>query len=72
MITAPPDPAASLEAEQRSEDDGMTEHPQKAVDPAAWGEYRVDRETAAALGRSPRHRNSAIIPSRPESRLGMI
>jgi hypothetical protein len=53
MITAPPDPAASLEAEQRSEDDGMTEHPQKAVDPAAWGEDRVDRETAAVLGRSP-------------------
>jgi uncharacterized protein YbdZ (MbtH family) len=50
MINAPPDPAASLEAEQRSEDDGMPEHPLKAVDPAGWAEEHVEREKAAALG----------------------
>jgi hypothetical protein len=50
MINAPPDPAASLEAEQRSEDDGMPEHPRKAVDPAAWAEDQVEREKAAAVG----------------------
>jgi hypothetical protein len=50
MINAPPDPAASLEAEQRSEDDGMPEHPQKAVDAASWAEDQVERENVAALG----------------------
>ena len=50
MINAPPDPAASLEAEQRSEDDGMPEHPRKASDPAAWAKEQVEREKAAALG----------------------
>jgi hypothetical protein len=50
MINAPPDPAASLEAEQRSEDDGMPEHPQKAVDPVSWADEQVEREKAATLG----------------------
>src|SRR4030088_316889 len=50
MINAPPDSAASLEAEQRSEDDDMPEHPQKAADPVSWADEQVEREKAAALG----------------------
>jgi hypothetical protein len=50
MINAPPDPAASLEAEQRSEDDGMPEHPAKAADPVAWADDHIEREKAAAAG----------------------
>jgi hypothetical protein len=50
MINAPPDPAATLEAEQRSEDDGMPEHPSKAADPVSWADSLEEREKAATLG----------------------
>lgn len=50
MINPPPDPAASLEAEQRSEDDGMPEHPAKAADPVTWAETLVEREKDHAAG----------------------
>jgi hypothetical protein len=50
MLKSPPDPAATLEAEQRADDDGMPEHPAKAADPIAWAETLVEREKEHALG----------------------
>ncbi len=50
MLQSAPDPAATLEAEQRADDDGMPEHPAKAADPIAWAETLVEREKEHALG----------------------
>ncbi len=51
MINAPPpDPTASLDAELRSEDDGMPEHPAKAADPVSWAEEYEEREKLHTLG----------------------
>jgi hypothetical protein len=50
MLNSPPDPAATLAAEQRAEDDGMPEHPAKAADPAGWADMLVEREKEHALG----------------------
>jgi hypothetical protein len=50
MINPPPDPEGAEQAEQRSEDDGMPVHPEKAANPAAWADTRVKREKAAAAG----------------------
>jgi hypothetical protein len=55
MINAPPDPAATLEAEQRADDDGMPEHPAKAADPVLWADTLEEREKEQALG-YPTHR----------------
>ena len=37
------DEAAERAAEERSEDDGMPEHPTKALDPARWAAERPER-----------------------------
>ena len=37
------DKAADIAAEERSEDDGMAEHPEKSDDPAAWAAERAAR-----------------------------
>ena len=50
MINPPPDPVATLEAEQRADDDGMPEHPAKAADPIRWAETLVEREKEHTLG----------------------
>jgi hypothetical protein len=50
MLNSPPDPTATLDAEQRADDDGMPEHPAKAADPAAWADTLVERERQQALG----------------------
>jgi hypothetical protein len=50
MLNSPPDPTATLEAEQRAEDDGMPEPPAKAADPAGWADALVEREKQYALG----------------------
>jgi hypothetical protein len=50
MLNSPPDPTATLEAEQRADDDGMPEHPAKAADPIAWADTLVAREKELALG----------------------
>jgi hypothetical protein len=50
MLNSPPDPGATLEAELRSEDDGMPEHPGKAADPAGWADTLVEREKEHTLG----------------------
>jgi hypothetical protein len=47
---ASPEPqSADLVAEERSEDDGMREHAQKASDPVRWAESAA-RRTAQARG----------------------
>jgi hypothetical protein len=50
MLNSPPDPTATLQAEQRADDDGMPEHPAKAADPVAWADTLVEREKEHALG----------------------
>ncbi len=50
MINPPPDPAATLEAEQRADDDGMPERPAKAADPVAWADTLDAREKEHTLG----------------------
>lgn len=40
------DREADIAAEERSEDDGMAEHPDKSNDPAAWAAARAARVTA--------------------------
>lgn len=54
MKPNPHDATADRAAEERSEDDGMPEHPAKARDPARWA-----AERRARLGRrAPAHRRS--------------
>jgi len=43
------DEKADLAAEERSEDDGMTEHARKAADPVAWAADRGARRRRSAL-----------------------
>lgn len=50
LKNAPPDPAASLEAELRADDDGMPEPPLRAENPRAWDRDRVEREKYHAAG----------------------
>jgi hypothetical protein len=50
MLNPPPDPDASLEAEQRADDDGMPEHPLKATDPVSWADDLAEREKIHAAG----------------------
>ena len=54
MLNAPPDLAASLEAELRADDDGMPEHPLKTAHPRAWARDHAEREKLHAAG-SPVH-----------------
>jgi hypothetical protein len=43
-LYGPLEPPAPVEraSEERSEDDGMPEHPRKSADPAAWARRSVD------------------------------
>ena len=50
MINPPPDPVATLEAEQRADDDGMPEHPAKSADPVGWAETLEEREKEHSAG----------------------
>ena len=50
MINPPPDPVATLEAEQRADDDGMPEHPAKAANPVGWADTLEVREKEHAAG----------------------
>jgi len=50
LKNAPPDPAASLEAELRADDDGMPEPPLKAEHPRAWARELDEREKLHAAG----------------------
>jgi hypothetical protein len=50
LKNAPPDPAASLEAELRADDDGMPEPPEKAEHPRAWAKDLEEREKLHAAG----------------------
>ncbi len=43
MQPNPHDETADRAAEERSEDDGMAEHPAKARDPARWAAERLER-----------------------------
>jgi hypothetical protein len=43
MKPNPHDETADRAAEERSEDDGMTEHPDKVRDPARWAAERRER-----------------------------
>ncbi len=43
MLPNPHDETAGRAAEERSEDDGMPEHPAKARDPARWAAERRER-----------------------------
>ncbi|MBX6741350.1 MAG: hypothetical protein IRY87_04785 [Acetobacteraceae bacterium] len=42
-------------AEERSEDEGMPEHPAKARDPARWAADRRERVSGRRSARSPDH-----------------
>jgi hypothetical protein len=46
---------ADRAAEERSEDDGMPEHPAKARDPIQWAAGRRERVRQHRLGYSPGH-----------------
>jgi len=59
MKPNPTDQVADREAEERSEDEGMPEHPAKARDPVRW---------AAGRGR----RTARRVPERPPGRGGML
>jgi hypothetical protein len=53
MKPNPHDETADRAAEERSEDDGMPEHPAKARDPARWAaerRERISRRTPAQRG----------------------
>ena len=53
MKPSPQDETAARAAEERSEDDGMPEHPAKARDPARWAaerRERTDRHAPAERG----------------------
>jgi hypothetical protein len=50
LKNAPPDPAASLEAEMRADDEGMPEPPQKVAHPRAWARELEEREKLHAAG----------------------
>lgn len=50
MLNAPPDPAASLEAEMRADDEGMPEPPEKVAHPRAWARELEEREKLHAAG----------------------
>jgi hypothetical protein len=49
MKPNPHDETADRAAEERSEDDGMAEHPAKARDPARWAAERSGRSRQRAL-----------------------
>jgi hypothetical protein len=50
------DETADRDAEERSEDDGMAEHPAKARDPARWASERRERTgRRAPAGRGSGH-----------------
>jgi hypothetical protein len=49
------DEVADRAAEERSENEGMPEHPAKARDPVQWAADRPERVSRSASGRSPGH-----------------
>lgn len=49
------DEIADRFAEERSEDDGMPEHPAKARDPVRWAAERGERVSHRATRRPPAH-----------------
>ena len=60
MKPNPHDETADRAAEERSEDDGMAEHPAKARDPARWAAERRVRSERRAPARRASGRSSVF------------